>query len=181
MLFNLKPELKNILVIQTAFIGDAILASSVLEKLHQSFPQSKISLLLKKGNESLYVEHPFLNEVLVWNKGEGKYASLFNTLKQVRALKFDAVINLHRFMSSGFITAFSGAKYKAGYSETPFSFLFTKKVKHIIGDGRHETVRYNERKVINRNIILFCNIGIRRFGSFRLCLGNQYFFNLFGR
>ncbi len=140
----MKPELKNILVVQTAFIVDAILASSVLEKLHHSFPQAKISLLVKKGNESLYAEHPFLDRILVWNKSEGKYASLFNNLKQVRSEKFDAVINLHRFMSSGFITAFSGAKYKAGYSETPFSFLFTKKIKHIIGDGRHETFRYNE-------------------------------------
>ncbi|HWY11121.1 MAG TPA: glycosyltransferase family 9 protein [Bacteroidia bacterium] len=140
----MKKDFKNILVMQTAFIGDAILASSVLEKLHDSFPEAKISLLVKKGNESLYEAHPFLNKILVWNKNEGKYASLFNNLKQVRAAKFDAVINLHRFMSSGFITAFSGAKYKSGYSETPFSFLFTKKVKHVIGDGRHETFRYNE-------------------------------------
>ena len=64
---------KNILVIQTAFIGDAILASSVLEKLHAFFPQAKISLLVRKGNESLYQEHPFLHTLLVWNKKEGKY------------------------------------------------------------------------------------------------------------
>ena len=140
----MKPDFKNILVIQTAFIGDAILATSILEKLHHSFPEARISLLVRKGNESLFQAHPFLSEVLVWNKNEGKYASLFNTLKQVKALKFDMVINLHRFASSGFITAFSGVKYKVGYSANPFSFMFSKKVKHVIGDGRHETARYNE-------------------------------------
>jgi len=56
---------KNILVIQTAFIGDAILASSVLEKLHAFYPKSKISILVRKGNESLYKDHPFLNQTLV--------------------------------------------------------------------------------------------------------------------
>lgn len=135
---------KNILVIQTAFIGDAILASSVLEKLHNFYPQSKISLLVRKGNESLYQEHPFLNELLVWNKKEGKYKSLFHLLKKIRNRKYDTVINLHRYASSGFLTALSKASYTAGYDKNPFSFLFNLKVKHKIGDGRHEIQRYND-------------------------------------
>ncbi len=135
---------KNILVIQTAFIGDAILASSVLEKMHAFFPEAKISILVRKGNESLYKEHPFLLQTLVWNKKEGKYKSLFRLLKVIRQQKFDTVINLHRFASSGFLTAFSKAKYTSGYDKNPFSFLFDNKSKHKIGDGRHEIDRYND-------------------------------------
>jgi heptosyltransferase-2 len=135
---------KNILVIQTAFIGDAILASSVVEKLHVFFPQAKISILVRKGNESLFNEHPFLNQTLVWNKQEGKYKSLFRLLKIIRKQKFDTVINLHRFASSGFLTAFSKARYTSGYDKNPFSFLFDNKSKHKIGDGRHEVERYND-------------------------------------
>ena len=135
---------KNILVIQPAFIGDAILASSVLEKLHAFFPESKISILVRKGNESLYHEHPFLTQTLVWNKQEGKYKSLFRLLKTIRQHKFDTIINLHRFASSGFLTAFSKARYTSGYDKNPFSFLFDNKSKHKIGDGRHEIERYND-------------------------------------
>lgn len=135
---------KNILVIQTAFIGDAILASSVLEKLHSFFPQAKISILVRKGNESLYYGHPFLHALLVWNKKEGKYKSLFKLVKLVRKNKFDTVINLHRHASSGFITAFSKAAYTSGYNKNPFSFLFNYKAPHLIGDGRHEVERYND-------------------------------------
>lgn len=135
---------KHILVIQTAFIGDAILASSVLEKLHSFFPQAKISILVRKGNESLYAEHPFLQQVLVWNKQEGKYKSLFRLLNIIRKQKFDTVINLHRFASSGFLTAFSKAPYTSGYNKNPFSFLFNFKAPHVIGDGRHEVERYND-------------------------------------
>jgi ADP-heptose:LPS heptosyltransferase len=135
---------KNILIIQTAFIGDAILASSVLEKLHAFFPEAKISILVRKGNESLYNEHPFLAQTLVWNKQEGKYKSLFRLLKVIRQKQFDTVINLHRFASSGFLTAFSKARYTSGYDKNPFSFLFDNKSKHKIGDGRHEIDRYND-------------------------------------
>ncbi len=135
---------KNILIIQTAFIGDAILASSVVEKMHQFFPQAKISILVRKGNESLYQEHPFLTQTLVWNKQDGKYRSLFKLLKTIRKQKFDTIINLHRYSSSGFLTAFSKARYTSGYDKNPFSFLFDNKSKHKIGDGRHEIERYND-------------------------------------
>lgn len=132
------------MVIQTAFIGDAILASSVLEKLHLFYPQARLTILVRKGNEALYAEHPFLHEVLVWNKKEGKYKSLMQLLKVIRNRRFDTVINLHRFASSGFLTAFSKAPYTSGYNKNPFSFLFNHKSPHKIGDGRHEVERYND-------------------------------------
>jgi heptosyltransferase-2 len=137
-------EVKNILVIQTAFIGDAILASSLLEKLHSYFPNASISILVRKGNESIYVGHPFLKEVLIWNKQENKIKNLFGILSQIRKNKYDHVINCHRYASSGFLTGFSGAKHSAGYKENPLSFLFNFNIKHKIGDGSHETERYNQ-------------------------------------
>ncbi len=137
-------DYRNILIIQTAFIGDAILASSLAEKLHASFPGTAISLLVRKGNESIYAGHPFLKETLVWNKQEKKLIHLFKLLGRIRKNKYDCVINCHRYASSGFLTGFSGARHKAGYKQNPFSFLFNLTVKHRIGDGRHETERYNE-------------------------------------
>ncbi len=138
------PEFKNILVIQTAFIGDAILASCLLEKLHHQFPTAAISLLVRKGNESIYNHHPFLKDVLVWNKQEHKFRNLFSLLVQIRKNKYDCVINCHRFASSGFLTGFSGARHMAGYKQNPFSFLFNYCVKHTVGNGSHETERYTQ-------------------------------------
>jgi len=135
---------KNILVIQTAFIGDAILASSVIEKLHHFFPQAQLSILVRKGNESLYKNHPFLKEVLFWDKQNNKKKNLFQLLFQIRKNKYDCIINCHRYASSGFLTAFSGAKHKAGYKQNPFSFLFDVTVKHQLTSGLHEVERYNQ-------------------------------------
>lgn len=134
----------NILIIQTAFIGDAILASSLAEKLHASFPEASISILVRKGNASIYTDHPFLKEVLVWNKQQNKLRNLLSLLSQIRKNKYDCVINCHRYSSSGFLTAFSGARHTAGYKQNPFSFLFNYAVKHSIGNGLHETERYNQ-------------------------------------
>lgn len=130
----------SFLVIQTAFIGDVILATAVLEKLHQHYPESSIDFLVRQGNEGLVKGHPFLRRVWVWNKKEGKIKNLVNLIRAVRHERYDYVINLHRFASSGFVTAFSGAKTSIGFSKNPLSFLFSRRVKHEIGT-LHEVER----------------------------------------
>ncbi len=132
--------MEKILIIQTAFIGDVVLATSLLEIIHQYSSTTKIDILVRKGNDQLFVEHPFINEVLIWNKKSGKYKSLFSIFQSIRKRKYDAVINCHRFTSSGFLTAFSGAKIKIGFNKNPLSFLFTSKIEHKIGEG-HEVDR----------------------------------------
>lgn len=56
--------MQKFLIIQTAFIGDVVLATSLIEKLHYHFPKAEIDFLLRKGNESLLANHPFLNQVI---------------------------------------------------------------------------------------------------------------------
>ena len=132
------------LIIQTAFTGDVILATSVAEKLIHYFPKAQIDFLIRKGNESLFNNHPFIREVIGWDKKRNKFSNLFRIIARVRKEKYNVVINLHRFVSSGLITALSGAKETLGYDKNPFSFLFTKKFRHEIGSGKHEIERNHE-------------------------------------
>jgi ADP-heptose:LPS heptosyltransferase len=136
--------MKKFLVIQTAFTGDVVLATALIEKLHLFFPNAQIDFLVRKGNEGLLKDHPFLHETLIWNKKENKKKNLFNLLKKIRKEKYDTVINLQRFVSTGLLTAFSGATEKIGFDKNPFSFLFTKKIKHGLTNGKHEVERNNE-------------------------------------
>ncbi len=132
------------LVIQTAFLGDVILATSVVETLHAKFPDAKIDFLLKKGTESVLENNPLIYEILLLDKEAGKLKNLFALAKKVRGNKYDQVINLNRFGSSGFIAWRSGAKEIIGFDKNPFSFSYTKKIKHEIGNGKHEVERNNE-------------------------------------
>jgi ADP-heptose:LPS heptosyltransferase len=132
---------KKILLIQTAFIGDAILASAALESIHKKFPQAELHILVRNGNESLFDKHPYLTKVWVWNKKEHKIKNLFKIISQIRKERFDWLINLHRFASSGIIAVLSKAKKTCGFTKNPLSFLFSYRVKHVIGDGSHEVER----------------------------------------
>jgi len=124
--------MERVLVIQTAFLGDAILGTALLERLHADHPDCRIDYLVRKGNESLFRGHPFLNEVLVLDKSR-KLADLWRLSKIIRANRYDVVFNAQRFASSGILTALSNAKKSIGYANNPLSFLFTEKVKHRLG------------------------------------------------
>ena len=132
--------MNKILIIQTAFIGDVILATPIIEKLSEFYPEAKIDFLLRKGNEKLLHNHPKVNKVLIWTKGGKKYRSLLQVIATVRSRNYDCVINAQRFMAAGLITALSGAKVKVGFRKNPMSFTFTKKIGHQL-IGQHETSR----------------------------------------
>lgn len=140
----LPSDKQKILVIQTASIGDVILATPLLEKLHHHFPDSKIDFLLKKGNEKLFSSHPFINRIIIWDKSKKKYKNLWDILKNIRAQKYDAVLNIQRFATSGILTAFSGAELKVGFNKNPFSILFSRQIKHSIKTGQQHEIERNQ-------------------------------------
>ena len=139
---------KTFLIIQTAFTGDAILLTSVVEKLHSANPELKLDILVRKGNESLFTDHPYLREILVWDNKKNKYKNLFKILKEIRKRKYDVLVNLQRYASTGILTAFSFAGQTIGFDKNPLSFLFNKKIKHEVKKGFHE---------IDRNQALIAN------------------------
>ncbi len=137
----------NFLVIQTAFIGDVVLATGIVEKLHRHFPDAQIDFLVRKGNEGLLQHHPYLNEVLIWDKKNGKLTNLWKMLRLIRKRRYDKVINVQRFAATGILTAFSGARETIGFDKNPFSWAFSKKIKHVVSDVQHpihEVDRNNE-------------------------------------
>lgn len=140
------------LIIQTAFIGDVILATPVIEKLHKDFPGSSIDFLLRKGNEGLFEHHPIIRKLFIWDKRNGKYSGLFSLLKEIRKEKYDYAINLQRFFSTGLFTVLSGAKVTAGFNKNPFSLFFDKRYLHVI-----DPLKKNMHE-IDRNLLLISDI-----------------------
>ena len=128
----------KILVIQTASIGDVILATALLEKLHEFYPSADLDFLVKKGNEQLFDSHPYLHELLVWDKKHDKRKNLRTLISKVRATRYDVVVNVQRFFSTGKIVALSKATQRFGFRKNPLSVFYTKSFPHSIGTkGKH--------------------------------------------
>lgn len=129
----------QILIIQTAFIGDVVLSTAVAEKLHLHFPEAAIDYCVRQGHESLFDHHPFVRRVYLLDKSR-KLTCMVNLIRQFRGVKYDLVVNLHRFLSSGLLTCSAGAHQTVGFRKNPLSLCFSERRSHVF-DGRHEVDR----------------------------------------
>lgn len=138
--------MKKILIIQTAFIGDTVLATSLIEKLKSHYPEIRIDFLLRKGNEGVLAGNPFIEKTWIWIKKKSKYKNLLALIQSIRKERYDLVINAQRYAATGILTAFSGAKETRGFRSNPMSFLFSKKFHYSIDnkDVKHETLRLHQ-------------------------------------
>jgi ADP-heptose:LPS heptosyltransferase len=123
---------KTILIIQTAFIGDTILASHFVRAVKELYPDSRIHFLLRKGNETVIQGLPSVEKTWVWDKQGGKVRNLLKLILELRQFRFDVVFNLHRHFNSGLVSALMKSSIKVGFLQNPLSFFYTHKVKHQI-------------------------------------------------
>jgi ADP-heptose:LPS heptosyltransferase len=146
---------KNILIIQTAFIGDSVLATSLIEATSKKFPEVKIHFLIRKGNESIALNNPLIHKLWIWDKSGFKYLKLLKLAFKMREFIFEGVLNIHRHASSGLVSALMKSKHKIGFDKNPLSFLFTKKIEHNIPHMKNDKALHE----VQRNFLLLNELG----------------------
>lgn len=136
---------RKVLFIQTAFLGDVVLATAALEAWHAAHPADRLEILVRKPMDQLFEGHPWISRVLAWDKRPRvKGRDWRKLVHEVRKARYDVVINLHRHASSGILTALSLAPVRAGYANNPLAWRYTHRVAHRWGDGTHEVQRHLE-------------------------------------
>ncbi|RYD52265.1 MAG: glycosyltransferase family 9 protein [Sphingobacteriales bacterium] len=134
------------LLIQTAFLGDVVLATAVAEKLHAFFPDATIDFVVRKGAENLLANNPHLRTVWVWDKKKGKGFNLLKLAFSLRREGYTHTINMQRFFTSGLLTVLSGAPVRIGFDKNPLSAFYTLALPHVIsGKDNPQPVHELER------------------------------------
>lgn len=132
----------GLLLLQPAFLGDVVLSTALIESWHRAFPNDPIRVWVRKGAEAFFDDHPFVTEVLVWDRsGRDKYGRMLSLALRARRRRPARVVNLHRFSSMALVARIIGAPENAGFEGVSSFGLKAVKVAHDIGDGRHETER----------------------------------------
>ncbi|NUM40426.1 MAG: glycosyltransferase family 9 protein [Leptospiraceae bacterium] len=131
--------MKNILIIQTAFLGDLILTTPFIREVYALYDRPSITIVVNKGTEEILSGNPFLKEVLEFDKKKAKKNLLyfFWFASQLRKRKFDLCLSPHFSHRSSILSFLSRAKERIGYKEAGFSNLLTKKIHRPIL-GVHE-------------------------------------------
>lgn len=134
-------RVQRFLIIQTAFLGDVILATPVIAELKRIYPDALIDVVVRKGNESLLSNNPKINQLFVWDKKKNKYKKLMALIRAVRKYKYKEVITLQRYANAGLITRFAKTESRIGFDKNTFSWMYNKIIPHSLLEGSHEVER----------------------------------------
>lgn len=134
----MSKQLKNILIIKPSALGDIVLALPALAALRKSFPDAKISWLVRPAFASLLQGHPYLDNIILFDrKFLGKAwcdpaatKALWTLIGQLRRAKFDAVIDFQGLFRTASIGWLTGCKNRIGMANArEFGHIFyTQKI-----------------------------------------------------
>ena len=88
----------RILVTQTGgWVGDMVLLTPALRALKIAYPQSHLALLVRPLVAGLMVTHPYIDQVIVDNKGRGlnRLPPFWKLVSEIRRSDFDLAVVLH--------------------------------------------------------------------------------------
>lgn len=120
-----KSEIKTILFLTLSNLGDIILTTPVLEKLHDEFPEAKVDVVTGPPGEAIFKAHPAVRSVVV-RKRRQKILERVREVFSFRRKKYDMVVDLKNTL----IPYFAGAKYHTTLS-TRGKGNFHKKDEHL--------------------------------------------------
>jgi heptosyltransferase-2 len=117
----------RILVIQTAFLGDAVLTTPLLGALRGQFPDAKLVVLCTPEIGEVFERHPAVSEIILFDK-RGKDHSLvaqWKLSRRIRAMGFDLAIIPHRSVTSALLAWLARIPRRIGFSASQGRWLLT--------------------------------------------------------
>lgn len=116
------------------WIGDAVMATPLLEAIKLSFPMAHLTVLAALSVADVVRGNPYIDELIEFSRSKGNREDLgFDLSKRLKKEKFDISINLPTSISSNFLFSRSGIKRRIGYKSFFSTFLLTDKVAKKTG------------------------------------------------
>ncbi len=107
----------RILIVQTAFLGDLVLALPLVAAVRQWAPQARLEVLTIPANASVLEGQPGVDAVLTYDK-RGRQRGIRGFLQMARMIRsraYDVVVSPHRSLRSALLVAASGSGRRLGF------------------------------------------------------------------
>ena len=113
--------MKNILVVNVNWLGDAIFSTPVFKALKANFPGARVSCLCVPRIREVLAHCPDVDEIIVYDE-KGRHRTpwgLLGLIVQLRGRHFDAAFLLHRSFTRALMVYLAGIPQRVGYSKAP--------------------------------------------------------------
>lgn len=123
---------KKIVVVQTAFIGDAVLTLPMLEVLAKNNPNAIIDVVTIPKTSEIFQASPFVNEVIVYDKRNTHkgFKALLSFAKMLGSRNYSLIVAPHRSLRTSLLVLFSGIKESIGFQNSSFSIVYRNSVEY---------------------------------------------------
>lgn len=115
---NLPRNIRSILLIQLGDLGDVVLSTPTMRAIHENFPKSRLTVVLREKARGLMEDCPWIHEVLYIDKGPRDLAKelqyQFNFFTRLRRKRFDLTIDLRTGTRGAVLSYLSGARSRIG-------------------------------------------------------------------
>src|SRR5450755_1313553 len=121
------PERARVSIIRLRSLGDCVLTTPAIELLKQTRPDLQVGIAVEDRFAPLFENHPAISKVLS------------PTWQCVREWKSKLCVNLHGGTRSQWMTALSGARWRAGFSHHSMTFAYNLRIgraQRILGVNR---------------------------------------------
>ncbi|MCG2725844.1 MAG: lipopolysaccharide heptosyltransferase II [Elusimicrobia bacterium] len=121
-------KLKNICIVQTAFLGDCALTLPLIEKIKNSAANSKITVISRPETSQVFKSSNSVDDVIIDNKRNSKFffPEFINLVKQIRTRNFDIAIIPHRSIRSALLAFLAKVPVRIGFSESAGKIFLNK-------------------------------------------------------
>ena len=98
----------KILVVRLSSIGDIILTTPLLRSLKTTYPDTRITFLIKKQFADLLALSPYVDELITFDSNTG-FAGLRKLKKVLKSRHFDLYLDIHKNWRSRYLRLGLGA------------------------------------------------------------------------
>jgi heptosyltransferase-2 len=128
----MERSFKNILVVQTAFIGDAILTLPLIQVLKTNYIQSAVDVVVVPRTAEIFAGHPAISNIIIYDK-RGRDKGLLGLMRlrdRLEDKKYDLVIVPHRSIRSALLSWMLRPAMSIGFDTSAGRWLFKSLVRY---------------------------------------------------
>ncbi len=121
---------EKILVVQTSFLGDAVLTTPLLAALRRLFPQAELAVLCTPQAKSIFVGNSNVDTIITDDKrGEGRgLAGMWRMAKVLRSRGFKIALSPHKSLRSALLLFLAGISCRIGFRQSAGWFFYHRRV-----------------------------------------------------
>jgi len=121
----------KILIIQTAYIGDAVLTLPLVQAVKQWFPNATVDVVVIPSTVNVLENHPLIFETKVFDKHkkDSGFLGLLRTAKNLRKMCYNIALIPHRSLRSSLLALVAQIPKRIGFSTSSGKFWLTNIVE----------------------------------------------------